>query len=157
MRSARTSGLGPAVLVSMLIAPVASQGEVSRRAAFGASELQPGAPGLAELLQQAAQALKIECVVFDLSIMEPTDLIGMPAKKGGRTVYCPPASLPDGGKGFLVMEELNRAPRYMMAPTLQLLTARRLNDYLLPAGWLPVAAVNPAKQAAPKPGHLLWM
>jgi hypothetical protein len=32
----------------------------------------------------------------------------------------------------------------MRAPALQLLTARRLNDYRLPRGWLPVAAINPA-------------
>jgi hypothetical protein len=31
----------------------------------------------------------------------------------------------------------------MRAPSLQLLTTRTLNDYVLPAGWLPVAAINP--------------
>jgi hypothetical protein len=51
--------------------------------------------------------------------------------------------LPSSGKGLLVFEELNRAPKYMQGPCLQLLTARRLNDYVLPKGWLPVACVNP--------------
>jgi hypothetical protein len=32
----------------------------------------------------------------------------------------------------------------MRAPCLQLLTERALNDYRLPEGWLPVAAVNPS-------------
>jgi hypothetical protein len=55
----------------------------------------------------------------------------------------PPDFLPTVGKGILVFEELNRCARYMRAPCLQLLTSRTLNDYLLPPGWLPVAAINP--------------
>jgi hypothetical protein len=99
--------------------------------------------GKSALLLEAARELKAECLVYDLSLMEPPDLIGLPWRRKGQTVYAPPASLPTSGKGFLVVEELNRAPEYMRAPCLQLLTARRLNDYVLPAGWLPVAAVNP--------------
>jgi len=106
----------------------------------------PHGVGKSELITQTATELKIDSVVYDLSLLEPTDLTGLPTKKNGKTVYCPPASLPNGGKGFLVFEELNRAPRYMLAPTLQLLTARRLNDYVLPPGWLPVAAVNPPEE-----------
>jgi hypothetical protein len=41
-----------------------------------------------------------------------------------------------------VFEEVNRAPRYMAAPCLQLLSARTLNDYAVPKGWVPCAAVN---------------
>lgn len=102
--------------------------------------------GKSAILEQAAGELKIECVVFDLSLMEPTDLVGLPFQSKGRTVYAPPASLPTQGNGLLVFEELNRAAAYMRAPCLQLLTARRLNDYRLPAGWLPVAAVNPPEE-----------
>jgi hypothetical protein len=63
--------------------------------------------------------------------------------KGQCTTFLPPAFLPRDGKGLLVFEELNRCEKYMRAPCLQLLTARTLNDYQLPAGWLPVAAINP--------------
>lgn len=76
--------------------------------------------------------------------MEPPDLIGIPQVKDGRTVYASPAFLPKDGKGLLVFEELNRCPRYMQGPCLQLLTARTLNDYILPEGWLPCAAINDA-------------
>jgi MoxR-like ATPase len=102
--------------------------------------------GKSDLIQQAASEMMIAFAVFDLSIMEPTDLVGMPVSKGGKTTYCPPASLPRTGKGFLVFEELNRAPKFMQAPCLQLLTARRLNDFIMPPGWLPVAAVNPSEE-----------
>jgi hypothetical protein len=101
--------------------------------------------GKSDLLGAAAQALGIACIVADLSLMEPPDLVGIPrVHEDGRTHYAPPAFLPCAGRGLLVFEELNRCPRYLAAPCLQLLTARRLNDYALPAGWLPCAAVNDA-------------
>lgn len=103
----------------------------------------PHGIGKSDLLTQAAAELKIDCRVFDLSLMEPPDLVGLPDKEAGRTVYFPPVSLPTKGKGFLVFEELNRSQQFMLAPCLQLLTARRLNEYILPKGWLPVAAINP--------------
>ena len=102
--------------------------------------------GKSNLIEQAAKELGIGCIVRDLSLMEPPDLIGLPVQDNGRTRYAPPSFLPDSGKGLLVFEELNRADRYMMAPCLQLLTARTLNDYTLPEGWLCVAAINPASE-----------
>ena len=42
-----------------------------------------------------------------------------------------------------MLEELNRAERYIQQPALQLLTARRLHEYELPPGWSTVAAINP--------------
>jgi MoxR-like ATPase len=104
----------------------------------------PHGIGKSDLIIQAAKILGIECIVRDLSLMEPPDLIGLPREKGGRTVYAPPSFLPERGKGLLVFEELNRSDKYMMSPCLQLLTARRLNDYVLPDGWLTIAAINPA-------------
>jgi hypothetical protein len=103
--------------------------------------------GKSQLLEQAAKAQGIGCIVRDLSLMEPPDLVGLPHQDNGRTRYAPPSFLPNEGKGLLVFEELNRCEKYMMAPCLQLLTARRLNDYALPDGWLPVAAINPAGDA----------
>jgi hypothetical protein len=100
--------------------------------------------GKSEIIEEAAKRLGIGFVCRDLSLMEPPDLIGMPRLDGPVTRYLPPAFLPTEGEGLLVFEELNRCPDYMRAPCLQLLTARTLNDYRLPAGWLPCAAINPA-------------
>ncbi len=99
--------------------------------------------GKSEISLLAAQSLGIEGRVIDLSVIEPVDLTGLPAIAGGRTVYAPPTLLPSEGRGLLVFEELNRCPRYMQTPCLQLLTSRRLNDYVLPPGWLPCACINP--------------
>ncbi len=101
--------------------------------------------GKSECLKGSANVLGIDFIVRDLSLMEPPDLIGIPqVGPDGRTHYFPPSFLPAEGAGLLVLEELNRCPRYMQAPCLQLLTERRLNDYVLPPGWLPCAAVNEA-------------
>jgi hypothetical protein len=101
--------------------------------------------GKSEIILQVAAELGIGSLVLDLSLMEPPDLVGLPrAGEDGRTHYVPPACLPTSGQGFFHLEEINRCPRYMLAPCLQLLTARTLNDYRLPAGWLPCAAINPA-------------
>jgi MoxR-like ATPase len=100
--------------------------------------------GKSVLLEQAAKQLGINFICRDLSLMEAPDLVGLPKIAGHVTTYAPPAFLPTGGRGLLVFEEINRAPAYMRAPCLQLLTARTLNDYTLPQGWLPAAAINPA-------------
>jgi len=101
--------------------------------------------GKSETLDQAAAQLGIALIVRDLSLMEPPDLVGIPrVGQDERTHYAPPAFLPHDGQGLLVFEELNRCARYMQAPCLQLLTARQLNDYRLPPGWLPCAAINDA-------------
>ena len=106
----------------------------------------PPGVGKSEIVEAAAKALGVGFVCIDLSLMEPPDLIGLPrVNENGRTTYASPSFLPRDGKGILLTEELNRAPRYMRAPCLQLLTARRLNDYVLPDGWVPFAAVNDAE------------
>ncbi len=105
--------------------------------------------GKSEIMEQATgkSELKINFICRDLSLMEPPDLVGMPNLSENRTHYFPPAFLPSEGKGLLVFEELNRCPSYIRAPCLQLLTARTLNDYLLPKGWLQCAAINPSEES----------
>jgi hypothetical protein len=103
----------------------------------------PTGIGKSEIVAQAARELGIGHRVLDLSLLEPPDLIGLPVIQDGRTTYARPSSLPADGAGILLLEELNRAERYVQQPALQLLTARRLHEYELPAGWLPCAAVNP--------------
>jgi hypothetical protein len=101
--------------------------------------------GKSQCLEGFAKKKGLDFISRDLSLMEPPDLIGLPRMDGKVTRYLPPAFLPTKGKGVLVLEEINRAPRYMRAPCLQLLTDRSLNDYRLPDGWWIAAAINPAE------------
>jgi len=107
----------------------------------------PTGIGKSEIIQQAARELGIDVKILDLSLLEPPDLLGLPFIQNGKTVYAAPKSLPTHGKGILLLEELNRASRYVQQPALQLLTARRLNDYVLPDGWVCCAAINPEDDA----------
>ena len=103
----------------------------------------PTGIGKSEVIQQVARSLGIDTVVLDLSLLEPSDLVGLPVLSEGRTRYALPSALPTSGSGILFLEELNRAERYVQQPALQLLTARRLHDYVLPDGWVTMAAINP--------------
>ena len=100
--------------------------------------------GKSEVLAEVAASLRIQFVPIDLSLLEPVDLTGIPSVRDGLTYPNPPAFLPREGQGLLVFEELNRCERYVRVPCLQLLTARKLNSYTLPPGWLPCAAINDA-------------
>jgi hypothetical protein len=107
--------------------------------------LLEGATGIgkSEIVQRVAQRLGIRSLVLDLSLLEPPDLLGLPVIEGGRTAYALPRFLPADGEGILMLEELNRAERYIQQPALQLLTARKLHEYELPPGWACFAAINP--------------
>jgi hypothetical protein len=99
--------------------------------------------GKSELVAQVARKLGIAHTVLDLSLLEPPDLVGLPTIEDGRTRYALPRFLPREGEGILMLEELNRAERYIQQPALQLLTARTLHEYVLPPGWACFAAINP--------------
>jgi len=107
--------------------------------------LLEGATGIgkSELVAEVARSLGIAHVVLDLSLLEPPDLVGLPITEEGRTRYALPHFLPRDGSGILMLEELNRAERYIQQPALQLLTARALHEYVLPEGWACFAAINP--------------
>ena len=103
----------------------------------------PTGIGKSEIVHSVAASLGIATTVLDLSLLEPPDLVGLPHVRDGRTHYALPALFPKEGAGILLLEELNRAERYIQQPALQLLSARRLHDYVLPEGWICVATINP--------------
>ena len=107
--------------------------------------LLSGRPGIgkSDLLKAAAKELGIGCICRDLSIMDPPDLVQPAGSPGKRHGFCRRNFCREGADGLFIIEELNREDRHMRAPCLQLLTDRCLNDYRLPKGWLPMAAINP--------------
>ncbi|MFO0647587.1 MAG: AAA family ATPase [Polyangiales bacterium] len=102
--------------------------------------------GKSQYLDAYAHSRGCDSYVLDLSLLEATDLTGLPYLADGRTRFAPPATLPPGDATrpcVLVLEELNRCDRSVRQPCLQLLTTRRLNDYRLPDGCFVAACVNP--------------
>lgn len=106
----------------------------------------PTGIGKSEIVRKLADRLGIVHVVLDLSLLEPPDLVGLPLIEQGRTRYALPDILPRDGAGILMLEELNRAERYIQQPALQLLSARRLHSYELPPGYACFAAINPESE-----------
>ncbi|MGB1276547.1 MAG: AAA family ATPase [Nannocystaceae bacterium] len=106
----------------------------------------PHGIGKSEFLDSYAEDRGLKIFVLDLSLLEATDLTGIPYIQDGRTFFAPPSTLPPGAATepcMLVLEELNRCDRSVRQPCLQLLTTRRLNDYRLPATCFLAACVNP--------------
>ncbi len=146
MASAKTTtnnheGLRPlAVPVGPRLARVLAVAYRARRAVLLEG---PTGIGKSEIVRQVAADLGVATAVLDLSLLEPPDLVGLPVVKDDRTSYALPSVLPREGAGILLLEELNRAERYIQQPALQLLSARRLHEYELPQNWICVATVNP--------------
>lgn len=82
-----------------------------------------------------------------IAYMESPDLIGFPKEleKNGtwRTIHCLPGFWPTEGRGLLLLEEPNRGTTGVMNCLMQLLTDRKVHEYVLPEGWVIAACINP--------------
>jgi AAA domain (dynein-related subfamily) len=107
-----------------------------------------GPPGVGKSQIIAEIAAKHGAPIIDirLSQMEPTDLRGIPFRKGDRVEWSVPAMLPDadrhGPAGILFLDEINSAPPTVSAAAYQLILDRRLGEYVIPDGWAIFAAGN---------------
>lgn len=107
-----------------------------------------GAPGIGKssIVKKIAQDKELEFLDLRLSLLDPTDLKGIPffnaqTKEG---VWAKPSFLPSnkGSKGILFLDEINTAPPAVQASAYQLILDRKVGEYILPEGWSIVAAGN---------------
>jgi len=105
-----------------------------------------GAPGIGKssIVKQIADDLEFEFIDLRLSLMDPTDLKGIPFYDESKhtALWAPPAFLPQEGKGILFLDELNSAPPSVQASAYQLILDRKVGEYELPDGWSIIAAGN---------------
>jgi len=105
-----------------------------------------GAPGIGKssVVRQIAEAKGIGFIDLRLSLMDPTDLKGIPFfdKEVHQAVWAPPSFLPREGSGILFLDELNTAAPAVQASAYQLILDRKVGEYELPEGWAIVAAGN---------------
>ncbi len=105
-----------------------------------------GPPGIGKssIIKQIALAKELKFIDLRLSLMDPTDLKGIPFydKHEHHSVWAPPSFLPKEGKGILFLDELNSAPPAVQASAYQLILDRQVGEYKLPDGWAIVAAGN---------------
>ena len=107
----------------------------------------PPGCGKSSLVRSVAASNRIPVIDIRASLLDPTDLRGIPALVDGRAVWCPPSFLPRDGDaaGILFFDELNAAPPLVQASLYQLTLDRRVGEYVLPEGWAIVAAGNRAE------------
>lgn len=107
-----------------------------------------GPPGIGKssIVAQIAKEENIECIDLRLSLLDPTDLRGIPFfnANDNSAVWAPASFLPDGSKpkGILFLDELNTAAPMVQASAYQLILDRKIGEYTLPKGWSIVAAGN---------------
>lgn len=79
-----------------------------------------------------------------VSQMEPSDMLGLPTFNDDKsqTKWIAPNWLPRKGTGILFLDELNLAPPSIQSACYQLILDRRVGDYILPEGFIVLAAGN---------------
>jgi hypothetical protein len=109
-----------------------------------------GAPGIgkSEATYQIGAATGRKVIEYRANLREPVDVRGIPVPdlKKGTTRWLVPDELPrvdrDGERGILFLDEINTATPQMMAVLFGLVLDRRVGEYVLPDGWVIVAAGN---------------
>jgi hypothetical protein len=107
-----------------------------------------GAPGIGKssIVKQIAQAKDLEFLDLRLSLLDPTDLKGIPFfnAETQEGVWAKPSFLPGDpdSRGILFLDEINTAPPAVQASAYQLILDRKVGEYALPEGWSIVAAGN---------------
>jgi len=107
-----------------------------------------GSPGIGKssIIKQIAEDKGLEFVDLRLSLLDPTDLKGIPFfdQENNQAVWASPNFLPNkpDSKGILFLDEINTAPPSVQASAYQLVLDRKVGDYELPKGWSIVAAGN---------------
>lgn len=113
-----------------------------------------GAPGIgkSQIVRQVAQKLGMGLVDVRMTLLDPTDLRGIPVPHEDTARWLAPTFLPqvgrDGERGILLLDELNSAPPLVQAAGYQLVLDGRIGEYVLPPGWHIVGAGNRAEDRA---------
>jgi hypothetical protein len=116
----------------------------------------PCGVGKSQIVGQVAADLDYRFLDVRAVQLDPVDLRGLPRIASDQTEWVPPKFLPTTGKGILFLDELTSAPQMTQAGCYQLVLDRKLGEYVLPEGWVVIAAGNPASErgvhfAMPRP------
>jgi MoxR-like ATPase len=100
--------------------------------------------GKSQIVSQVASDLDYDFLHVRAVQLDPVDLRSLPRIAEGKTEWVPPKFLPTPGKGILFHDELTTAPQMTQAGCYHSVLDRKLGEYLLPDGWVVIAAGNPA-------------
>lgn len=100
--------------------------------------------GKTDLVKQIAKELDIDFKYIALAQFEEMgDLLGMPDRKEGITIFNPPSWVPKDGHGILLIDDFNRADERILRGCMQLLQNYETAAWTLPEGWDIVLTANP--------------
>jgi hypothetical protein len=107
-----------------------------------------GAPGVgkSQIARRVADDLGFAFLDVRALQLDPVDFRGLPRIAENATEWVPPKFLPTAGKGILFLDELTSAPQMTQAACYQLVLDRKLGEYILPDGWVVIAAGNQASE-----------
>ena len=110
----------------------------------------PPGVGKSSIVRKIADERKLDLLDIRASLLDPTDLRGIPTVDGDHARWCPPSFLPSDpkSKGLIFFDELNAAPPLVQASLYQLTLDRRVGEYVLPEKWRIIAAGNRAEDAS---------
>jgi hypothetical protein len=110
----------------------------------------PPGVGKSSIIRKVAAQRGLPMLDIRASLLDPTDLRGIPVVDGGTARWCPPSFLPadPDSEGLLFFDELNAAPPLVQASLYQLTLDRRVGEYVLPEKWRILAAGNRAEDAS---------
>lgn len=107
-----------------------------------------GAPGVGKstIVRSVAEELEIGFIDVRLAQMERVDFAGLPSVKEGMTEWNVPSFWPRDmkSKGIILLDEITSAPSDCQVAAYSVVLDRRIpnSNYVLPNGWLIVAAGN---------------
>ncbi len=108
-----------------------------------------GNPGVGKssVVSQIAREHDMEFVDLRLSLLDPTDLRGIPFfdKDEKSAIWAKPEFLPKSDslkQGILFLDEINSAPPTIQAAAYQLILDRKIGEYVLPIHFAIIAAGN---------------
>lgn len=110
--------------------------------------LGPSGVGKSDAVRAAAEELRKRYGQFDvidlrLSQFDPVDFRGVPSVVDARTTWNVPVFFPqEGTRGIIFLDEITSAPQAVQAVAYQLTNDRRVGEYVLPEGWMVMAAGN---------------
>lgn len=95
-----------------------------------------GSPGCgkSDIVRQAAAELGREVIDVRLSLLEPSDLRGLPFVHDGKVKWGRPSFFPESGNSIIFLDEFSQAHKAVQGASLQLVLDRALGDFKLPAG-----------------------
>ena len=108
-----------------------------------------GNPGVGKssIIKQIANDKNMEFIDLRLSLLDPTDLRGIPFfdSSNKSAIWAKPEFLPNSNSkafGILFLDEINSAPPTVQAAAYQLILDRKIGEYTLPMNYAIVAAGN---------------